>query len=241
MSGLLWPRWYILNSRRTVLVALAAVVLLLVLWRVTAVLSGFTTSEKDLFDKALANTLACSSYRYSVEVKQGGRDIITMVEGERVEPGRVHIKGAMQKSQMEFIQIEDTTYMKDPWSDRWFTLKGNSLAESELFMTEFNPLGLFKFKDVPNINRLGAEKIDGVKTVVLELRPIVVNPLLELKYSDFKYRVWVDNGKKLIRKASLQAYMPGGAEGLMVDMKFRDFNEKIEIYPPMEKDTGNRQ
>lgn len=237
---MLWPRWYVLNRRRIFPSAVAAAVLLIVLWWGSSLLSNFTGSEKDLFNKALDNTLACSSYRYSVEVKQGGKDTIILVEGERVEPDRVHIKGAMQKSQMEFIQIEDTTYMKDPWSDRWFTLKGNSLAQSELFITEFNPLGLFKFKDIPVIKKLGSEKVDGEKTVVLELKPNVVNPFLENKYSEFKYRVWIDPGKKLIRKASMQAYIPGGSEGLAVEMRFRDFNEKIKINPPLEKSIESK-
>ncbi|MFZ5632039.1 MAG: hypothetical protein ACOY40_04265 [Bacillota bacterium] len=237
---MLWPRWYVLNRRRIFPAAVVAVVLLIILWWGSSLLSSFTGSEKELFNKALSNTLACSSYRYSVEVKQGGKDTITLIEGERVEPNRVHIKGAMQKSQMEFIQIEDTTYMKDPWSDRWFTLKGNSLAQSELFITEFNPLGLFKFKDIPIIKNLGTERVDGIKTVVLELRPNVVNPFLELKYTDFKYTVWIDPGEKLIRKASMQAYMPGGSEGLVVDMQFMDFNEKIKIYPPLEKSIETR-
>lgn len=237
----MWPYWYVLNRRRVLPAAvLAAALLLAVFWGAASLFSGFASSDKDLFNKALNNTVSCSSYRYSVEVKQGGRDTITLVEGERAEPGRVHIKGAMQKSQMEFIQIDDTTYMKDPWSDRWFTLKGNSLAQSELFITEFNPLGLFSFKDVPEVKKLGSERVDGLKTVVLEMRPNVANPFLELKYTDFKYRVWVDPGERLIRRASIQAYMPGGGEGMVVEMKFWDFNEKIKVNPPQGKGVDGR-
>lgn len=231
----MWPQWYVMNRRRLLPAAVAAVALVLLLWWVVSLFSGFTGSEKDLFNKALSNTMNCSSYRYSVEVRQGGRETITLVEGARVKPNRVHIKGAMQKSQMEFIQIDDNTYMKDPWSERWFTLKGNLVAQSELFITEFNPLGLLNFKDVPIIKNTGTEKVDGVKTVVLELRPNVANPFLELKYTDFKFRVWVDTEEYLIRRIYMQAYMPGGAEGLVVDSKFRDFNENITISPPQEK------
>lgn len=226
----MWPRWYMLNRRKFIPLAFVAAVLLFLYW-LSSLVGG---SEKDLLDKALKKTLASSSYRYSVEVRQGGREMVTLIEGERVEPNQVRIKGAMQKSQMEFIQIGDTTYMKDPWSDRWFTLKGNSLAQSELFMTEFNPMGMLNFKDVPIVKKLDTENINGRKTVVLELRPNVANPFLELKYADFKYRVWVDPGDNLIRRAYIQAYMPGGSEGLVVEMKFWDFNEKIKIVPPID-------
>ncbi len=235
-----WPYWYVLNRRRVFPAILIVMASLLFLWGGASLFSSLASSDKDLFNKALSNTLACSSYRYSVEVKQGGRDTITHVEGSRVGPNRVHFKGSMQKSQMEFIQIEDTTYMKDPWSDRWFTLKGNSLAHSELFVTEFNPLGLFNFKEVPVIQKLGSDKVDGVKTVILELRPNVANPFLELKYTDFKFRVWVDPGEKLIRRAIMQAFTPGGGEGLEVEMKFWDFNETIKINPPQGKIMDGR-
>ena len=227
-----WPYWYILNRKRFLYIALLVVILLLAIWFSSSLFSGFFAVDNDLFGKAMSNTLACSSYRYSVEVKQGGRDVLTMVQGERAVPNRIHLTGTMQKSQMEFIQIEDVTYMKDPWSDRWFTLKGNSIAQSELFIAEFNPLGLFTFKDVPVIKSIGNDKVDGMKTVVLELKTIVSNPFLELKYTDFKFRVWVDKKEKLIRKAVMQGYLPGGEEGLAVDMKFWDFNEKISINPP---------
>lgn len=232
---MIWPRWYMLKKRKFITLAFVAAVLFFLYW----LFSFVGGSDKDLLDKALKKTLASSSYRYSVEVRQGGREMVTLIEGERVEPNQVRIKGSMQKSQMEFIQIGDVTYMKDPWSDRWFTLKGNSLAQSELFMTEFNPMGMLNFKDVPVVKKLDTENINGRKTVVMELRPNVANPFLELKYVDFKYRVWVDPGDNLIKRVYIQGYMPGGSEGLVVEMKFWDFNEKIKIVPPTDKIDNN--
>lgn len=231
----MWPRWYVLNRRLLLPAAGAAIIIIILLWAAASII-GSGLSEKELFDRSLANTIGCSSYRFNVEVKQAGRDTISKVEGTRVKPNKVHLKGAMQKSNMEFIQIGDTTYMKDPWSERWFTLKGNSITQSELFLTEFNPLGLFTFKDVPIIKRTGTEKIDGIKTDILELRPNVANPYMDQKYTDFKFRVWADPKQKYIMRGIMQAYLPDGAEGLVVDMRFWGFNEKIEITPPLEKD-----
>lgn len=231
----MWPRWYVLNRKLLLPAAGAALIIIILLWAAASII-GSGLSEKELFDKSLANTIGCSSYRFNVEVKQAGRDTISMVEGARVKPSRVHLKGALQKSSMEFIQIDNTTYMKDPWSERWFTLKDNSIAQSELFLTEFNPLGLFNFKDVPIIKKSGSEKIHGIKTDILELSPNVANPLMDQKYTDFKFRVWVDPKQKYIMRGVMQAYLPGGAEGLVVDMRFWGFNEKIEITPPPEKD-----
>lgn len=229
------PRWFVLNRRLLLPAAGAAFIIVILLWAAASII-GSGLSEKELFDRSLANTAGCSSYRFNVEVKQAGRDTISMVEGVRVKPDKVHLKGAMQKSSMEFIQIDDTTYMKDPWSERWFTLKGNSITQSELFMTEFNPLGLLNFKDVPIIKKTGSDKINGIKTDILELSPNVANPLMDQKYTDFKFRVWVDPKQKYIMRGVMQAFLPGGAEGLVVDMRFWGFNEKIEITPPQEKD-----
>ncbi|MFZ5644589.1 MAG: hypothetical protein ACOY46_13450 [Bacillota bacterium] len=241
---MMWPRWYVLNRGRVLPIAGISAIILVLIWLVASVIGEGSMSEKELFDKSLANTINSSSYRYNVEVKQTGRETISLIEGAYVKPNRVHIKGAMQKSSMEFILIDDTTYMKDPWSERWFTLKGDSLANSDLFLTEFKPLGLFNFKDIPIIKRTGSEKIDGIKTDVLELRPNVANPLMDEKYTDFKFKVWVDPKEKMIRRAFMQAYLPGGAEGLLVDMRFWGFNDKIEIKPPsndsLELKTGKQ-
>lgn len=232
----MWPRWFVFNRRNIIPAAGVAMALLGVLWAAVALLGRGALNEKELFDRSLANTMACSSYRFNVEVKQAGKDTISLVEGSRVKPDRVHIRGAMQKSNMEFIQIGDAIYMKDPWSERWFTLKGDAITQSELFLAEFNPLGLFTFKDVPEIKQIGQEKIDGIKMDVLELHPNMANPLLDQKYSDYKLQVWVDPRQKYIMRSILQAYLPGGGEGLTVDMRFWSFNEKIDINPPQEND-----
>lgn len=211
----------------------AVVLFLLVLWGIGSLFGGSRMAPDELLDYALQNTLASTSYRYSVEVKQEGREVISSIEGERVEPDRVRIKGSMLRSNsIEFIQVDNTTYMKDPWSDRWITLEENKLAQSELFVTEFNPLALFNFKDVPEIKQRGTDRVDGDKTVVLDLKPAVQNPYLELKYVDYDYKVWIEPDRGLIRKALVEAKLPGGKTGLVVEMKFRDYNKPIYIEKP---------
>jgi hypothetical protein len=232
MVMLLPPRFKIYNKSKMLLPA-AALVLILVVWGAVSLFAGPGLAPEELFNRSLQNTLASHSYRYAVEVKQNGRDVISTVRGERVEPDRVHIKGSMLKSKdIEFIQITDTTYMKDPWSGRWITLQGSMLAQAELFLTEFNPLALFDFKDVPEITYGGREKVDGVKTELLQLKPMVANPYLEFKYVDYDYKLWVDPKEQLIRRAVMEAKQTGGENGMLVEMKFWDFNEPIVIEKP---------
>lgn len=228
-----WPRWFVLNKRRSVLLFGAVLLLVIVLWGIGSLFSNSGVAPDELLDKTLQNTLASNSYRYSVEVMQEGQEVISSIKGERVEPGRVHIKGSMLKTNsIEFIQVDNTTYMKDPWSDRWITLEENKLAQSELFVTEFNPLALFNFKDIPQIKQSGRERVDGEKTVVLDLKPVVQNPYLELKYVDYDYKVWIEPEQGLIRKARMEAKLPGGKTGMVVEMKFWDYNKPIYIEKP---------
>lgn len=229
---LLPPRFMLDRKKKTVLFG-AVFVLILLIWGVFSLFAVPGLAPEELFNSSLQNTLASHSYRYSVEVKQNGQDVISTVNGERVEPDRVHIKGSMLKSKdIEFIQITDTTYMKDPWSSRWITLEGSKLAQAELFLTEFNPLALFNFKDVPVINYNGREKLDGVKTVLLQLKPTVANPYLEFQYVDYDYKIWVDPKEQLIRRAVMEARPAGGEKGMLVEMKFWDFNKPIIIERP---------
>ncbi len=230
---MLLPPKFMLNKKRNMVLLGVALVLILVVWGVVFLYADPGLAPEKLFNSSLQNTLASHSYRYAVEVKQNGRDVISTVNGERVEPDRVHIKGSMLKSKdIEFIQITDTTYMKDPWSTRWITLEGSKLAQAELFMTEFNPLSLFNFKNVLQISYNGKEKLDGVKTVLLQLKPTVANPYLEFKYVDYDYKIWVDPKEQLIRRAVMEARPAGGGKGMLVDMKFWDFNKPIVIEKP---------
>lgn len=227
------PRqWYLMNKNRFLPMIVIAIVCLFILLITVFLFKRVSITDSELFSEAITKTLACNSYRYTVDVKQNGRDTITMVEGERAGPNRVRLKGSMQKSQMEFIYIDEITYMKDPWSEQWFTLKGNSLMQSELFMAEFNPMGLLQFKDIPEFNNLGSEKIDGIETVVLEITPGISNPLLEVKYNEIRFKLWIDPDEKYIRKAEMLASVTGGKESLLVTMTFKDFNQTIIINPP---------
>ncbi|GBF33218.1 hypothetical protein DCCM_2317 [Desulfocucumis palustris] len=229
------PFGFRLDRKRTLLTAgaAAASLLFVLVWGVISLLGTAKVVPEELFNHSLQNTLTSHSYRYSVEVKQNGSDVISTVQGERVEPDRVHIKGAMLKSRdIEFIQISDVTYMKDPWSSRWITLEDSKLAQAELFLTEFNPLSMFNFKDVPEVKVSGSERVDGVKTVLMELKPSVSNPYLEFKYVDYDYKIWADPKDQLIRKAVLEANLPAGQKGMTVEMKFWDFNEPLIIEKP---------
>lgn len=194
--------------------------------------------EKDvLLNEALANTRESASYRFRInsrlESKEETVSYYSQVEGATVPPDRVHIKGTLINSPIELIQIEDTTYMKDQITSQWLILKGNRLAQSELFITELNPLGVFNFKNVPEISYEGRDGRIGRTNDVLEIKPMVANPFLEVQFTDFDYRLWVDAKDRRINKANITARSKSAADQrLVIDIEFWDYDREIAIEPP---------
>ncbi|WP_347491362.1 hypothetical protein ABDB91_09560 [Desulfoscipio sp. XC116] len=226
------PHWLVVDKK--LLLGLAAAVLLLFgIYRAAgAYYAKIIVPPEELFAAALEKTLNTGSFRFSMLVKIGA-GVISDVKGERVAPDSVHITGTMQDMPVEFIHIGDQTFIKGYWSDNWIHLEGNKMAESELFVTEFNPLSNFNFKDIPIINELAAEEIEGDKCRVFEFRPIVQNTLMELSYDDFRYRVWVHPGEQAIRKAYIEATgKHGKKDKLAINMQMWDFDKQIKISLP---------
>lgn len=225
-------RWLVINSKWLILF-LGIVLLLFGVYRgANAYLARVRVPPEELFAAAMDKTLTSSSFRFNMVVKIGG-SVISDVKGERVAPDSVHITGTMQDMPVEFIHTGDKTFIKGYWSDNWSCLEGNKMTDSELFITEFNPLGNFNFKDVPVIKKIKSEEVKGTKLIVLELRPIVQNSLMELNYDDFVYRVWLDPKQQVIKKAHISATGKNGSKDkLEITLEMFDFNKQIKISPP---------
>ena len=207
------PYSFLLN-KKYLLIAVISVLCLAGVYRgAETYLAKVRVPPEERLTVALDKTINSSAFRFRMAVKIGD-DTISKVEGERVAPDGVHIKGTMQDLPVEFIHTGDKTYVKGYWSDRWTCLEGNKMAESELFITEFNPLGNFNFKDIPVVKEIKDKK---TKLKVLEFSPIVQNSLMELNYDNYFYRVWVDPKQQVITKALIQA------QGKIKD------NNKLEI------------
>ncbi|TYO96280.1 hypothetical protein [Desulfallas thermosapovorans] len=226
------PRWLVVDKKLLLGLVVAVLVLLGIYRGAGAYYTKISVPPEELLAAAMEKTLHAGSLRFSMLVKIGDR-VISDVQGVRVAPDRVHITGTMQDMPVEFIHTGEKTFIKGYWSDNWTLLEGNKMAESELFVTEFNPLGNFNFKDVPIIKELKAEEIDGVKYRVLELKPIVQNALMELSYDDFKYCIWVHPSDQVISRARIEATgKHGKRDKLEINMKMWDFNKQLQVTAP---------
>ncbi len=221
-------------SKKTyLLLALIILVLLLVLLSVDF---GHENVDPDqLLNSSLQNTLAAQSYRYNIECILGeNKEPVSKIEGARVGDSKIHIKGLLINSPVEFVQYEDNTYMKDPFTGKWLTLQGNQLAKAESFIMEFNPLANFNFKDVPVLEYVGKEKVDGKEMYVLELQPNIEIPFLENQFNSFNYKLWINPDDQRIHQARINAGHTANARAVMqINIKLYDFNEKIDIKPPL--------
>ncbi len=192
---------------------------------------------EEMFQKALAETRASSSYLYKSEstlVVDNRTTYISKIQGKWAAPDRVSITGTMINTPVDFIQIGDTSYMKDQFSGRWLTLQGNSLSQSALFVSELQPLANFDFQSITGIRYLGTEKLNGQNLRVLEITPLLKNPFLNMQFTNFKVKLWLDPIDYRIR----QAYLDGNAKTgdkskLVIQLQFFDFDKKITIAPPV--------
>jgi hypothetical protein len=187
----------------------------------------------------LEKTMASGSFRYQAETRltskgKAGDSFTSKVEGERVAPDKVRMTGVMMNTPIEFIQVGDNAYFKDQPTGRWIALPGNRLADSELFYAELNPLAFFNFKDVPDLKYIGEDKADGEKLLLLELRPNLMDPFLELRLTGYSYKVWLSPEDYRLRRATLQAGDKHSPEsGIEINLRFWDYDKNITINPPV--------
>ena len=227
------PHWVVIN--RKLLRPVAGVLLLSLIVLTLIILTkgpGSQLPPEALFARAMQETAAADTFRYRMEVGIGREEKLSQVEGERVAPDRIHIRGAMQKTPLEFIHIAGTTYMKDPWSEDWLTIPESSLNMAELFIAELNPLGNLDFKEITEIKHLGQKKVKGKQLAGVELIPVINNPLLATQYDTFIVDVWIDPDSMFIQNATIEGTGNGAGEKIYITLELWDFNSDLKIVQP---------
>lgn len=236
-----YPRWVVFNKRTALPVLALAIAGLLLVWGGSRLIArgGAKHPPQEMLRIGLEKTMNSPSFRYQAETRliadgKANVDFFSKVEGEREAPDKVRMKGTMMNSPIEFIQAGDNSYFKDQASGKWIALPGNKLIDSELFYAELNPLAYFNFKDVPQIKYLGQEKVGGEKLLLLEMRPNLMDPFLEMRLTDYTYKVWLNPGDYRLRQAVLKAgdrHNP--KNGIEINLRFWDYDKSMNIVPPL--------
>lgn len=233
------PRFLIINKK-----FLLGLVIILALGLAYPVFknNGPDLPPHDMIAKVLENSSQAQSYRYQTEAQilvKGNKEILSKVEGEKSGSTRIHVKGSIMKSTIELFQINDKTYTKDSFTNRWIVLEGNSLQQQELFMTELNPLANFAYKELFEAKYNGIEEVKGQKTWAYSLQPQVTSTFLDMFWTHITFKMWVGTKDHLLKKAILQAESKKDRKDtLQITIFMYDYNKPIEINPPKVKPLG---
>lgn len=185
--------------------------------------------------EASQNTAKAKAFRYTLNsgfTVDERKEVISRVVGEKSR-GNTHVKGEMVNTPVDIYYIDRTIYNYDTFSKHWLEIDGGTSQAEELMISELNPLSNFRFKDVSKVEKQGFEKIDGAECLVVKCSPTVESKLLETRWMDFEYRLWIDYKQSWIRKGVLYAVnKKTGKTRLYIEATLRDFNDPIEIKPP---------
>lgn len=202
---------------------------------------GFNRPLKDvapqeLFQKALSTTKGVKSYSYRIKtwlITSQGTRALSDLNGIRVLPDRVSVKGKIFNTRVEIIQVEGITYVKDRFSTKWLTLEGERLGETGVFITELDPLVLLDFEDEPVVVRGKEERGRGKELYSIEFSPKVKNHFLTAQFSDFEYRIWIEPKMYRIVEVEVTAKSKTAPTKLSIDLLLRDFERPWKVEPPL--------
>jgi hypothetical protein len=190
----------------------------------------------DLLEESMDKTFGAKSYSFGVEttlIVDGKERPLSNIKGKKDAQNNYHITGTMLRQGVEVYQIKDTTYLRENNSDKWMVMEKNNIMTMQQFTTEINPLSNFSFAVPETVDLIGKEKVGDRKCIVLECIPHVENQFLNLHWKNFRYKLWIDKGKKVITKAEVTAENKENSKSLL-DLKVTlgDFNKVDTISAP---------
>jgi len=185
---------------------------------------------------ACDNMAGLTQYRYDLKsgfTVEQREEVISQVQGEKAA-GNTHIKGEMVNTPVDIYYIDRTIYNYDSFASKWLVIDSDTNNCEELLISELNPLSNFRLKSLGEVQKIGFEKVDGTDCLVVSCQPTVESQLLESMWKEYDYQFWLDYRNNLIKKATLKAKNQQNENTtLHLQVQFYDFDEKIEIKPPV--------
>jgi len=185
----------------------------------------------DILGMSLQKTLASQSISYQLEVKLNDQ-VLSRVNGQLIKPDKVHLKGNIYKSEVEFIRLGEVIYMKDIWTKKWIMFEKSKIDKLNLLVMEFSPLDLLTYKQVLSVRYKGREKLARGKMLILEGQPVLQKDLPGLKEANYQGRYWLKPGERRIYQTVLEIKKTAPKQTIKVKIKLWDFNQKLEIKSP---------
>jgi hypothetical protein len=174
-----------------------------------------------------------TSFRYSMTQHQwvDGKDrVLTQISGEK-DGGNTRISGKLVGTDVEMILAGEGFYMQDPFSKRWVRYP-SAPATQEVFLAELNPRSSLQFKDYGAVTLRGQEKLNKLKTWVIEFKPTVNNQIMEEGWTDFNYTMFIGKSDDSIHRVIIEAKSKTNNQTMSLTIDFKDYGERIEINAP---------
>lgn len=232
-------KWVILKKNSLIILSLLALIIMGAFYGLKGIYYQHTLAPEEFLLKAIQKTGTTHTYRYRVVLKLKGNDktkaeYVARVIGERSGNDCVRIKGYVLNTPVEFMQIENTSYLRDYFFGNWLTFKENYLTQSDLFATELTPLASLDFDRVTDVRYDGKEKLKGRQMTILGFYPEVRNSFLREEFVDLNYKLWINPADFLIYKAEINGKMLSNKQGrLFIGLELWDYNgDDINIDPP---------
>jgi len=187
--------------------------------------------------QGLIRTINAKSYRYTSEAKRiinKEEAMISEVSGEKTLAA-VHIKGSLPiiNAEVEVYRFEDKMYRRDSLTKDWVVIPTASYAVTEQLVAEINPLSVFDFPEEIDVTYTGIEKVQRNACRVYEIMRRGENKYLQLYWTDYTYKLWIDKKEGVLRKAEVRAEHRDNSQYLLqMTVMLWDFNGPIEIKPP---------
>ena len=187
--------------------------------------------------QALMKTINAKSYRYSSEAKRTidkEESIISQVSGEKTLSA-IHIKGNLPiiKAEIEAYRFEDKMYRRDSLTKDWVVIPVTSYAVTEQLIAEINPLSVFDFSEDIDVTYTGTQKVQRRTCRVYEIMKRGENKYLQLYWTDYTFKLWIDKREGVIKKAEVNAEHRDNSRYLLnMTVMLWDFNEPIVIERP---------
>lgn len=187
--------------------------------------------------KSLKSTGQVNSYRYSIKMStviDGSQQTTSSIKGERQSADKIHFAGTIYESEVDFYIVGQTTYSKDYMTKEWLKNSDIQLNQKEIFMHEINPLASLSYKELNNVKYLGVEKYQDKNMLAYTAKPVVNNPYMEILWTNFEYKFWLNPDDLLVYKATVAATSKNNPQDkLNLTLEFSDFGETIDIKPPV--------
>lgn len=190
----------------------------------------------DAIDQGLKATAQADSYEYKIAmtiVIDGQEQVASTIYGEKENKNRIHIKGQIYNSEVDFYQIDATTYTKDQLTGKWLEITDNQINQQEIFMNELNPLANFSFKELNNVAFAGIQKVGEKKLWVYTANPVIDNRYMEILWKNFQYKFSLEPKSLLINKVEVNAESKiNSANKMKVVVEFKNYNDPVKVVPP---------